>query len=100
MPYGDPAYYRARPKLGIRRLGWDAREQVLDGELLPEYLQERYESTSATLLEKVEEVFQQAGDVRDLVPRADHRPHLADHLDARVDGAGGRGRPELRHVAV
>jgi Ser/Thr protein kinase RdoA (MazF antagonist) len=58
--------FLARPKLGIRRLGWDAREQVLDGELLPEYLQERYESTSATLLEKVEEVFQQAGDVRDI----------------------------------
>jgi Ser/Thr protein kinase RdoA (MazF antagonist) len=56
----------ARPKLGIRRLGWDAREQVLAGELLPEYLHERYESTSATLLEKVEETFQQAGDVRDI----------------------------------
>jgi Ser/Thr protein kinase RdoA (MazF antagonist) len=58
--------FLVRPKLGIRRLGWEAREQVLDGELLPEYLQERYESTSATLLEKVEEVFQQAGDVRDI----------------------------------
>ena len=45
--------FLVRPKLGIRRLGWEAREQVLDGELLPEYLQERYESTSATLLEKV-----------------------------------------------
>jgi Ser/Thr protein kinase RdoA (MazF antagonist) len=39
---------------------------VLDGELLPEYLQERYESTSATLLEKVESTFEQAGDVRDI----------------------------------
>jgi Ser/Thr protein kinase RdoA (MazF antagonist) len=58
--------FLARPKLGIQRLGWDAREQVLAGELLPEYLQERYESTSATLLEKVEETFQQAGDVRDI----------------------------------
>jgi Ser/Thr protein kinase RdoA (MazF antagonist) len=58
--------FLARPKLGIRRLGWDAREQVLAGELLPEYLHERYESTSATLLEKVEETFQQAGDVRDI----------------------------------
>ena len=58
--------FLARPKLGIQRLGWEAREQVLDGELLPEYLQERYESTSATLLEKVELTFQQAGDVRDI----------------------------------
>jgi Ser/Thr protein kinase RdoA (MazF antagonist) len=38
----------------------------LDGELLPQYLQERYESTSATLLEKVELTFEQAGDVRDI----------------------------------
>jgi Ser/Thr protein kinase RdoA (MazF antagonist) len=58
--------FLARPKLGIRRLGWEAREQVLDGELLPEYLHERYESTSATLLEKVEQAFEQAGDVRDI----------------------------------
>jgi Ser/Thr protein kinase RdoA (MazF antagonist) len=58
--------FLVRPKLGIQRLGWEAREQVLDGELLPEYLQERYESTSATLLEKVELTFQQAGDVRDI----------------------------------
>ena len=58
--------FLARPKLGIQRLGWEARDQVLAGELLPEYLQERYESTSATLLEKVETTFQQAGDVRDI----------------------------------
>src|SRR6202012_5166119 len=42
--------FLVRPKLGVRRLGWDAREQVLSGELLPEYLHERYESVSATLL--------------------------------------------------
>jgi Ser/Thr protein kinase RdoA (MazF antagonist) len=58
--------FLARPKLGIQRLGWEARQQVLAGELLPEYLQERYESTSATLLEKVEATFLQAGDVRDI----------------------------------
>jgi Ser/Thr protein kinase RdoA (MazF antagonist) len=58
--------FLARPKLGIQRLGWEARDQVLDGELLPEYLQERYDSTSATLLEKVELTFQQAGDVRNI----------------------------------
>jgi Ser/Thr protein kinase RdoA (MazF antagonist) len=58
--------FLARPKLGIQRLGWEAREQVLAGELLPEYLQERYESTSATLLEKVEMTFLEAGDVRDI----------------------------------
>jgi Ser/Thr protein kinase RdoA (MazF antagonist) len=58
--------FLARPKLGIQRLGWEAREQVLAGELLPEYLHERYESTSATLLEKVETTFLQAGDFRNI----------------------------------
>ena len=58
--------FQARPRLGIQRLGWDARQQVLDGVLLPEYLHERYESVSATLLEKVEQAFQEAGEVRDI----------------------------------
>lgn len=58
--------FLVRPKLGVRRLGWDAREQVLSGELLPENLHARYESVSATLLERVEQTFQEAGDVRDI----------------------------------
>jgi len=58
--------FLVRPKLGVRRLGWEAREQVLSGELLPEYLHARYESVSATLLERVEQTFQEAGDVRDI----------------------------------
>jgi Ser/Thr protein kinase RdoA (MazF antagonist) len=58
--------FLVRPKLGVRRLGWEAREQVLSGELLPEYLHARYESVSATLLERVEQTFHEAGDVRDI----------------------------------
>jgi Ser/Thr protein kinase RdoA (MazF antagonist) len=58
--------FQVRPRLGVQRLGWDARRQVLAGELLPEYLHERYESVSATLLEKVEQAFQEAGEVRDI----------------------------------
>jgi Ser/Thr protein kinase RdoA (MazF antagonist) len=58
--------FLVRPKIGVRRLGWEARDQVLSGELLPEYLHERYESVSATLLERVEQTFQEAGDVRDI----------------------------------
>lgn len=58
--------FLVRPKLGVRRLGWEAREQVLSGELLPEYLHARYESVSATLLERVEQTFLDAGDVRDI----------------------------------
>jgi Ser/Thr protein kinase RdoA (MazF antagonist) len=58
--------FQARPRLGIQRLGWEARQQVLAGGLLPEYLHDRYESVSATLLEKVEQAFREAGDVRDI----------------------------------
>ena len=58
--------FQVRPRLGIQRLGWEARRQVLAGGLLPEYLHERYESVSATLLEKVEQAFLEAGEVRDI----------------------------------
>ncbi|MGH8210096.1 MAG: serine/threonine protein kinase [Steroidobacteraceae bacterium] len=58
--------FQARPAVGIRRLGWEAREQVLDSELLPEYLHDRYTAVSAALLERVEHTFQEAGAVRDI----------------------------------
>jgi Ser/Thr protein kinase RdoA (MazF antagonist) len=58
--------FQVRPRIGIRRLGWEAREQVLAESLLPDYLRERYESVSATLLERVEQAFQEAGEVRDI----------------------------------
>ena len=58
--------FEARPKVGVQRLGWEAREQVLAGELLPEYLHERYQSVSAALLERVEHVFRETGSVRDI----------------------------------
>lgn len=58
--------FEARPKLGVQRLGWEAREQVFAGELLPEYLHERYASVSAALLERVEHVFRETGPVRDI----------------------------------
>ena len=58
--------FQARPRVGIQRLGWEARTQVLAGGLLPEYLHERYESVSATLLERVEMAFDEAGAVREI----------------------------------
>jgi Ser/Thr protein kinase RdoA (MazF antagonist) len=58
--------FQARPKLGIHRLGWDARQQVLASELLPEYLNDKYAAVSATLLERVEQAFQEAGTVREI----------------------------------
>jgi Ser/Thr protein kinase RdoA (MazF antagonist) len=50
-----------RPRIGIERLGWEARTQVLSGELLPERLHERYASVSGALLESVSEAFTSAG---------------------------------------
>ena len=58
--------FQARPRISIQRLGWEAREQVLGDELLPEYLHERYASVSAALLERVEQAFQEAGPLRDI----------------------------------
>ena len=58
--------FRARPSIGVQRLGWEARQQVLASELLPEYLHDRYASVSGALLERVEQVFQDAGPVREI----------------------------------
>lgn len=58
--------FQARTKLGIQRLGWDAREQVLASELLPDYLHERYEAVSSALLEHVEQVFQEVAPLREV----------------------------------
>jgi Ser/Thr protein kinase RdoA (MazF antagonist) len=58
--------FEERPKVGVQRLGWEAREQVLAGELLPENLHERYQSVSAALLERVEHAFGETGTVRDI----------------------------------
>jgi Ser/Thr protein kinase RdoA (MazF antagonist) len=58
--------FQARPKIGIQRLGWEARKQVLAGELLPDYLQERYAAVSSTLLERVEQAFEEAAPVSEI----------------------------------
>src|SRR5580698_179803 len=47
--------FQVRPRIGIERLGWEARAQVLEGELLPERLHARYASVSGALLERVSE---------------------------------------------
>jgi len=49
--------FRARPRIGIQRLGWEARTQVLASELLPQSLRERYSSVSGALLERVSQAF-------------------------------------------
>src|SRR5690349_20286719 len=50
-----------RPTIGVQRLGWEARAQVLASELLPEALRERYSSVSGALLERVTAAFAAAG---------------------------------------
>ena len=58
--------FTARPRLGVERLGWEARAQVLASELLPEALRERYSSVSGALLDRVSSVFAAASAVRDI----------------------------------
>ena len=58
--------FAARPRLGVERLGWEARAQVLASELLPEALRERYSSVSGALLERVSSAFTAASTVRDI----------------------------------
>ena len=54
----------ARPRIGIERLGWEARAQVLAGSLLPERLHERYTAVSGALLESVTGAFALAAGVQ------------------------------------
>jgi Ser/Thr protein kinase RdoA (MazF antagonist) len=56
--------FQVRPRVDIQRLGWDAQEQVLAGELLPEPLRDRYGSVSEKLLERVDQAFQENDGVR------------------------------------
>jgi Ser/Thr protein kinase RdoA (MazF antagonist) len=53
--------FLVRLQIGIQRLGWEARAQVLESELLPAALSERYSSVSGALLERVTEGFAAVG---------------------------------------
>ena len=57
------AHSLVRPHLGVQRLGWEARSQVLESELLPAGLTERYSSVSGALLERVTEGFAAVGSI-------------------------------------
>ena len=62
--------FSVRPQIGVERLGWQARQQVLASELLPQALHERYASVSAALLERASGAFCAAGGrARDPHPR-------------------------------
>jgi len=58
--------FRVRPRLGLQRLGLDARDQVLAGELLPPRVAERYAQVSAVLLDCIGKVLEEVGPVREI----------------------------------
>jgi Ser/Thr protein kinase RdoA (MazF antagonist) len=58
--------FRVRPRIGIERLGWEARSQVLASPLLPEALRERYSTVSGALLERVSAAFAAASITREI----------------------------------
>jgi Ser/Thr protein kinase RdoA (MazF antagonist) len=58
--------FRTRERLSIERLGVGAREHVLDSGLLPEAVEESYLRATDALLERIDRVFEEAGDVRQL----------------------------------
>jgi Ser/Thr protein kinase RdoA (MazF antagonist) len=66
--------FERRPQVGIERLGFEARAQVLEAELLPEALRQAYESVSGLLLERIERVY------REVAPIGRLRLHGDCHL--------------------
>jgi Ser/Thr protein kinase RdoA (MazF antagonist) len=58
--------FAVRPRIGVERLGWEARRQLLGSPLLPDALRERYGTVSAALLERVEGAFAAAAGVREI----------------------------------
>jgi Ser/Thr protein kinase RdoA (MazF antagonist) len=58
--------FAVRPRIGVERLGWDARARVLASELLPDALRERYSSVSGALLERVSAAFARAAGTREI----------------------------------
>jgi Ser/Thr protein kinase RdoA (MazF antagonist) len=58
--------FAVRPRIGVERLGWEARAQLLASPLLPEALHERYASVSGALLERVVAAFAEASGVREI----------------------------------
>jgi len=58
--------FQTRLKLSIERLGFDAREQVLDSGLFPASMEESYLRATDALLERVERVFDEVGPTRQI----------------------------------
>jgi Ser/Thr protein kinase RdoA (MazF antagonist) len=58
--------FRTRLRIGVQRLGWEARAQVLGSELLPAALHQQYASVSGALLERVSAAFAAAAGTREI----------------------------------
>jgi Ser/Thr protein kinase RdoA (MazF antagonist) len=58
--------FRTRLKFSVERLGFQAREQVIDSGLLPANMEESYLRATDTLLERVERVFEEVGPTRQI----------------------------------
>jgi Ser/Thr protein kinase RdoA (MazF antagonist) len=63
---GATRRFRVRPQIGVERLGWQARQQVLASALLPQALHASYSSVSAALLERASGAFGAAAGVREI----------------------------------
>jgi Ser/Thr protein kinase RdoA (MazF antagonist) len=58
--------FRFRLKLSLERLGFEARDQVIDSGMLPPSMLESYERATEALLERVERVFDEVGPTRQI----------------------------------
>jgi Ser/Thr protein kinase RdoA (MazF antagonist) len=58
--------FRTRERLTVERLGFSARDDVMDSGLLPEALEESYLRATDALLERVERVFEEVGQAREI----------------------------------
>lgn len=51
---GRAARFAHRPALDMQALGWDARDEVLDGDWMPDYLADKYAEVTAALLTEID----------------------------------------------
>jgi Ser/Thr protein kinase RdoA (MazF antagonist) len=55
--------FERRPDIGIERLGSEARARVLEADLLPDSLRKQYEAVSGMLLERIQGIYGEVGQV-------------------------------------
>jgi Ser/Thr protein kinase RdoA (MazF antagonist) len=63
---GSVQPFRYRLKLSVKRLGHEAREQVIDSGMLPANMEQSYLRATDALLERVERVFDEVGPTRQI----------------------------------